>query len=261
MANGRLDGHVAVVTGAGRGIGEAIARRYAEQGAAVVLAARTTTEIESVAGTITAGGGRALAVPCDVTSDDAVAQLAAQAGAAFGAVDIVVNNAGIGIGGPFQDQTLADFQRVMDVNLYGAVRVTQAFLPAMREAGWGRIVNVASTAGVFGSRFQSPYNASKHALVGLTRCLGWELADSGVTANAICPGFVDTPLLRDAKPALAQAAGVPVDQADQILLGRVAMNRFLRSDEIADLAIYLGSNESGGMTGEALVISAGLVHI
>lgn len=261
MASGRMQGRVAVVTGAGRGIGRAIAERYAAEGAAVILAARTVAQIEAGAQAITAAGGRAAAVPCDVTRDDAVARLASQAAQPFGPVDVVVNNAGIGKAALFQDQTLADFQAVMDVNCYGTIRVTQAFLPAMVQAGWGRIVNIASTAGVFGSRFQSPYNASKHAVVGLTKCLGWELATSGVTANAICPGYVDTPLLQEALPEFAAAAAIPVEGAQDLLLQRVAMGRLLKSEEIAHLAVYLGSDESAGMTAETLTITAGLTHI
>ena len=261
MAVGRMDGRIAVITGAGRGIGLAIAERYAAEGAAVILAARTVAQIEAGAQAITNAGGRGIAIPCDVTNDDSVAQLATQAAQAFGPIDVVVNNAGIGKAALFLDQTLADFQSVMDVNFNGTVRVTQAFLAPMVQSGWGRIVNIASSAGVFGSRFQSPYNASKHAVVGLTKCLGWELAPTGVTANAICPGYVDTPLLQEAKPDFAAAAGIPLEKAEELLLQRVAMGRLLHPNEVANLAVYLGCNESGGMTAEALPITAGLTHI
>jgi NAD(P)-dependent dehydrogenase (short-subunit alcohol dehydrogenase family) len=260
--SGRLAGRHAVITGAGRGIGSAIARAYAAEGADVVLAARTESEIVSVAAQINEGdGGKAVAVVCDLTDGDQVAALVGSAREAVGTIDVLVNNAGTTKIGRFLDASVDDFSRVMDVNFLGVVRLTQAVAPQMVAAGRGKIINVASTAGKYGSVLQSPYNASKHAVVGLTRCLALELARSGVTANAICPGFVDTPLIENAIGPFAAAAGVEERAVLPMLLDRVPLGRLLEPEEVAHLAVYLGSAESDAMTGQALTISGGLILV
>ncbi len=258
---GRLAGRTAVITGAGRGIGKAICEAFVQEGAAVVLAARTTSEIEELAEALTAQGGRAMAIACDVTDDAQVRRLVEQAKEGLGPINVLVNNAGTTKIARFAEYNVADFQHVMDVNFMGIVRVTQAFLPDMVQAGEGRVINIASTAGKYGSMFQSPYNASKHAVVGLTKCLGLEYAKTGVTVNSICPGFVDTPLIDTAKPDFARAAGIPEEQAEAMLLQRVPMGRLLEPEEVAHLVIYLASKESAAMTGQSLTISGGLILV
>ena len=259
---GRLAGRSAVITGAGRGIGSAIARAYAAEGANVVLAARTSDEIGAIAAQINGGdGGSAVAVVCDVTDGKQVKALVAEARETVGTIDVLVNNAGTTKVGRFLDASVEDFAEVMDVNFLGVVRMTQAVAPLMVEAGRGKIINMASTAGKYGSVLQSPYNASKHAVVGLTRCLALELARSGVTANAICPGFVDTPLIENAVGPFAAAAGVEESAVLPMLLDRVPLGRLLEPEEVAHLAVYLGSAESDAMTGQALTISGGLILV
>ena len=176
-------------------------------------------------------------------------------------MDVLVNNAGITKIAKFSDYEVEDFQRVMDVNFMGLVRITKAFLPVMLESRKGRVINIASTAGKYGSMYQSAYNSSKHAVVGLTKCLGLETAKSGVTVNAICPGFVDTPLIENQRPYFARAAGIPEDAAESMLLQRVPMGRFVEPEEVAHLAVYLASGESAAMTGQALTISGGLILV
>ena len=262
VSAGRLAGRSAVITGAGRGIGSAIARAYAAEGANVVLAARTSSEIASIAAQINGSdGGTAVAVVCDVTDGEQVETLVAEAREALGTIDVLVNNAGTTKIGRFLDASVDDFARVMDVNFLGVVRMTRAVAPLMVEVGRGKIINVASTAGKYGSVLQSPYNASKHAVVGLTRCLALELARAGVTANAICPGFVDTPLIENAIGPFAAAAGVEESAVLPMLLERVPLGRLLDPEEVAHLAVYLGSPESDAMTGQALTISGGLILV
>lgn len=260
-----LHGRVAVITGAGRGIGAAIARAFASEGAAVVLGARSEDQVQAVAREVAAAGGRAVGVRVDVTDDASVGALAAAAEDAAahwgGTVDVLVNNAGRHQVGRFLDYTMADWEAMFAVNVHGTVRVTQALLPGMVAAGRGRVVNVASTAGKYGSLFQSPYNASKHAVVGLTRCLALETAKQGVTVNAICPGFVETEMIDEAAQSLSPILGMPAEQVPSALLSRVPQGRLLQPEEVARLAVYLASDDAAGMTGQALTISGGLVLV
>jgi NAD(P)-dependent dehydrogenase (short-subunit alcohol dehydrogenase family) len=259
---GRLGGKRAVVTGAGRGIGRAIALAYAKEGAAVVCSGRHKEPLDEVAGIIADGGGRAEVVCADVTKDDEVEELARQALSQLGGVDVLVNNAGVYAPGAFGDQSLDDWQRVLDVNVLGVVRVTRAFLPAMLEAGSGRVVNIASTAGKYGSLYQSPYNASKHAVVGLTRCLALETAGKGVTVNALCPGFVRTGMIgEDAYEVFAREIGCAPEEVEARLLGRVPIGRFIEPEEVAEAAVYVASDPAGAMTGHAVTLSGGLILV
>jgi meso-butanediol dehydrogenase/(S,S)-butanediol dehydrogenase/diacetyl reductase len=259
--SGRMQGLTAVVTGAGRGIGRAIALAYAAEGARVVAGARTTAEVEAVAAEIAHAGGEALALTLDVTDDASVAALAEAVLDRVGVPDVLCTNAGAYHADRFTDIPLAVFQHLVDVNYLGVVRSIQAFLPGMLERGSGSLVTVASTAGKYGSAYQTPYNASKHAVVGLIRSLGLELGATGVRVNGIAPGFVETDMIGTATDRFAAILGVDVEQVQQILLQRVPMRRFLQPEEIAHLAVYLGSQESSGMTGQTITISGGLIVV
>ena len=180
--------------------------------------------------------------------------------AAFGRVDVLVNNAGIYHAAPLVDTTPEDFDRVLQVNVYGAFHLMQLALRHMQARGSGKVVNIASTAGKWGSMNQSAYNASKHALVGLTRCAALEAAARGVQVNAICPGFVQTDMLDEFR-AHAAILGVPFEQVLQAGLARVPQRRFLQPEEVANLALYLASAESDGMTGQSLLLDGGMLMV
>tara|TARA_A100001037_G_scaffold46761_1_gene38188 strand:+ start:13842 stop:14606 length:765 start_codon:yes stop_codon:yes gene_type:complete len=248
----RLEGKRAVITGGGRGIGKAIALSYVREGAQCVVTSRKLDDLEATSGE--APKGTIKPFVCDVSNDESVAAMAEFVNDEFGGVDIVVNNAGIHAAGRFLDIDPATYTRLYEVNVVGIVRVSQAFLGGMIERGRGSIVNIASTAGLFESPGQAPYNASKHGAVGLTRCMGLELASSGVTCNAICPGFVDTPML----DGFAELVGAESDELRNQLAKRTPMGRILSPDEIANLAVYLGSDEASGMTGQTMAISNGM---
>ena len=248
----RLEGKSAVITGGGRGIGKAIALAYAREGARCVVTSRRFEDLEQTAAE--APDGLVTAVACDVSDDSSVKEMADRVHEMFGGVDIVVNNAGIHAAGRFMDIEPETYSRLYEVNVVGIVRISQAFLPGMLERGRGSVVNIASTAGLFESPGQAPYNASKHGAVGLTRCMALELAATGVTCNAICPGFVDTPML----DGFADLVGAESEELRAQLAQRPPMGRILDPREIADLAVYLGSDESSGMTGQTMAISNGM---
>ena len=240
---GRLAGRTALITGASRGIGRAIAVRYAQEGADLVLAATRRDLLEQTQVLAEAEGARVLLQVVDVSERAQVQLMVAAAVAAFGRIDILVNNAGVYHAASLLDTTPEDFDRVMQVNVYGAWHVLQLVLRQMHGQGHGKVVNMASTAGKAGSMNQSAYNASKHALVGLTRCAALEMGALGITVNAICPGFVETDML-ESFSAHSAITGLPFEQILASGKARVPLKRFLQPEEIAHLAVYLGAAES-----------------
>ena len=257
----RLAGKVALITGAGRGIGREIALRFAQEGAAVALVARSSAEIEAVAGAISGAGGRSLVASADVTSEEAIRAAVERATSELGPIDTLVNSAGIYHVARFLDHSLEQWKQVFDVNVHGSFIAAQAVLPSMIERRTGRIINIASTAGKWGTRYQSAYNASKHAVLGLTKCLALETAELGIRVNAICPAWVEGRMFDEQLPNLARILGGDAEDARQALIARIPIGRFIRLDEIPPLAVYLASDESEGMTGQAITLDGGMIFL
>ena len=261
---GRLAGRRALITGASRGIGQAIALRYAEEGADLCLVATSLGGLADTQAQAEAHGARVLALAVDVADRSAVQAMVDAMVAAMGGIDVLVNNAGVYHAASLLDTTPDDFDRVMQVNLYGAFHVLQLCLRQMcsqgLDHGAAKVVNIASTAGKGGSMNQSAYNASKHALVGLTRCAAVELGPLGICVNAICPGFVETDMLQNFS-AHSAITGLSFEQILANGRARVPLRRFLQPVEIAHLAVYLGSAESDGMTGQSLLMDGGMLMI
>ncbi len=257
--SGRLSNQVAIISGASRGIGLAIARAYYNEGANLCLLATTDAGLEKAVESIGTDTARVLTQATDVRDCNACQQAVEQTIDRFGRIDTLVNNAGIYRAKKFQDYQPSDFQDLLDVNLFGVIHLTQATLPHMQSQGYGRIVNVASSAGKWASRNQSAYNISKHAVVGLTRCVALEMAANGINVNAICPGFVQTDMVEALKTEVAQSAGLSADEMMQSALSRVPIGRFLEVEDIVGLALYLGSRECAGMTGQSISVDGGMV--
>ena len=252
-----LSGKGAVVTGGGRGIGAAVARALAAEGAAVVVTARTLDEIEAVAAVLRRNGGTAHAVVCDVTDPDSVAAMAARAQELVGSVDIVVNNAGVARPAPFLKVTLDEWESVQRVNVTGPLLVTQAFLPEMLKRRWGRIVNVASVASYIGGRYITAYAASKHALLGMARCLAEELGGTGVTVNTVCPSYVDTPMTDENIGLIAEKTGKDVAAIREGLELMQPGGRLITPDEVAHAAMTFMPEEAASLQGGELVVRGG----
>ena len=257
---GRLAGRKALITGASRGIGRAIALRYAEEGADLFLTATNAALLDETRALAQAQGAQVALHVADVSRREAVQAMVDAAVAAMGTIDVLVNNAGVYKAARLVDFAPEDFDRIMQVNVYGAFHVMQLVLRRMQAQGRGKVVNIASSAGKWGSMNQSAYNASKHALVGLTRCAALEMGPQGIHVNAICPGFVQTDMLGEFR-AHADILGVPFEKVMEGALARVPLRRFLQPEEIAHLAVYLGSAESDGMTGQTLLLDGGMLMV
>lgn len=248
-----LAGRVAVVTGAGRGIGAASARALAAAGCAVVVSARTRDRVERVASELEKGGHRAKAVVCDVTSEESVAALSREA-AGMGPVAVLVNNAGAAASNPVTRTSLEEWNRLMAVNATGAFLCTRAFLPGMIERKWGRVVNVASTAGLTGAKYISAYSAAKHALMGFTRSVAAEVASTGVTVNAVCPGFVDTDMTTESLDRIIAKTGRSRAEALTVALASAGQTRLISAEEVAAAVVSLARDVPDPPNGEALVL-------
>jgi NAD(P)-dependent dehydrogenase (short-subunit alcohol dehydrogenase family) len=247
--------HTAFITGAGRGIGEAIARAFVREGLRVVVAARTQDEIERVASEIRAQGGDALAVVCDVTQPDSIANAVRQAGD----ISILVNNAGIAESCKFLNHDDALWHRLIAVNLTGVYNVSKSVPPTMVAAKWGRIINIASIASKVGAPYVAAYTASKHGVLGLTRALAVELNPYNITVNAICPGYVDTPMTDRNVANMVARTGASEAQIRETLAKTSPQNRLITTDEVAHVALMLVGENARGITGQAINVDGGAV--
>lgn len=247
----------AVITGGGRGVGAAIAARLAADGMAVLVASRTAEEVNACAARLREQGWTAHAAACDVADPTSVERLAATAVERLGRVDVLVNNAGIAFAAPLQKTSLEEWTRVLAINATGAFLCLKAFLPGMIERGWGRVINVASTAGLRADRYIAAYAASKHALVGLTRAAAAEAAGRGVTVNAVCPGYIRTPMTEETIARIVATTGRTREQALEAILQTNPQRRLIEPEEVADAVAFLCGESARGINGETLVIDGG----
>jgi len=249
-----MDKH-AVVTGGGTGIGAAIAAALAADGASVTVMGRRLEPLEATAGKLK--GARC--VLCDVTDIDAVEAAFQEARADAGPVEILVNNAGAAEAVPFHKMDVRHWRRMLAVNLDGVFNCTRAVYDDVRTSGWGRIINVASTAAVKGYAYVSAYCAAKHGVVGLTRALALETAKTGVTVNAVCPGYTDTEIVRNAVKNITAATGRSEEEALAQITSGNPQGRLILPSEVADAVNWLCRPESASITGQTIFVAGGEV--
>src|SRR5438876_9771532 len=257
----KLENRLALITGGGRGIGRAIAFAFASEGASISVAARTRAQVEHVAEEVACEFGvETLAIECDVADAGSVTRAFAHTSEQFGGgPDVLVNNAGIAETAPFTKTDEAMWQRHLEVNLTGTFRCTRAALPGMLERGWGRVINIASIAGKTGAPYISAYSASKHGVLGLTRSLALEVGASGITVNAICPGYVDTEMTTRGIENITKKTGKSADEAVEAGKRMNPQNRLITAKEVAALALLLASDDGRGINGQAINVDGGTV--
>jgi NAD(P)-dependent dehydrogenase (short-subunit alcohol dehydrogenase family) len=251
-----LNGAHALVTGAGRGIGAAIVTSLAEAGARITLLGRDRAVLDAHAATLPPSA-QAHVVVGDVTDAASVTAAFAAARAAHGDIAILINNAGVAASAPFSTVDDGAWTAILDANLTGTFRCCREVVPAMLDARSGRIVNVASTAGLVGGAYIAAYTAAKHGVIGLTRALAAELTPKGITVNAVCPGFTETAMLDRTLDTITGTTGRTRDAAAGALLSRNPLGRFVRPDEVARIVAWLCAPESAAVTGQAIVIDGG----
>ncbi|MDX3907754.1 MAG: SDR family NAD(P)-dependent oxidoreductase [Pigmentiphaga sp.] len=254
----QLHGRHALVTGGARGIGLAIARELLRSGAAVTLAGRDPATLDSAAAEL-APLGTVRCVRMDVADAVSVDQGMGAATKAGGRIDVLVNNAGQAGSAAVAKTDDALWARMLAVNLSGTFYCSRAVLPAMLQAGWGRIVNVASTAGLIGYAYTAAYCASKHGVIGLTRAMALEVATKGVTVNAVCPGFTETDLGREAIANISARTGRSEPEAKAALAAFNPQRRLVQPEEVANAAVWLCLPASGAMNGQAIAVAGGEV--
>jgi 3-hydroxybutyrate dehydrogenase len=255
----QLAGKSAVITGSTSGIGRAIAERFAREGANVMLNGFGDAKaIEAQRAALEELGVKAGYHGADMTKPAQIADMIAQAAKAFGAVDILVNNAGIQHVAPVDEFPLDKWDAIIAINLSSAFHATRAALPGMKARKWGRVINIASIHGLVASPYKSAYIAAKHGVVGFTKTVALEVAEMGITANAICPGYALTPIIENQIDDQSKVHGIPKEEVvRQIILANQPTRQFIRLEDLAALALYLASDAARGITGIALPIDGG----
>ena len=251
---------VALITGATRGIGYAIASRLGRAGMQIFICARTADDVKRTVETLQADGIEVAGAPCDVTSAESVAEVVNAAVAQYGRIDVLVNNAGRSGGGPTAQLTDELWLDVINTNLNSTFYVTRAVLNAGGKLarGAGRIINSASTGGKQGVVLGAPYSASKHGVIGLTKALGLELAPTGVTVNAVCPGYVETPMAGEVRRNYAKIWDITEDEVLDRFNKKIPLGRYTQPDEVAGLVHYLTTEDAAAITAQALNVCGGL---
>lgn len=249
-----MDRHV-LITGGGTGIGASIAHTLDQQGARLSLLGRSLAPLEAVAGSLR----QAQPICCDVSAEESVATAFEQASSEFGAIDILINNAGVAPTAAFHKLSAEDWRQVMAVNLDGVFNCSSAAIHGMLAQGWGRIINIASTAALRGYAYVSAYSAAKHGVLGLTRSLALETASKGITVNAVCPGYTDTDIIRQSVTRIVEKTGRSEAEALQSFTRSNPQGRLIQPEEVAAAVAWLCSEQARSVTGQAISVNGGEV--
>jgi 3-hydroxybutyrate dehydrogenase len=257
-----LQGKTALVTGSSSGIGLGIAEAFAKTGANVIMNGiespdQVKGEVEKVSAL---GEGKVVYSPANMMKPEDIRDMASMAHDRFGGIDVLVNNAGIQFVSPIEEFPEEKWDAIIAINLTSAYHTTKAALPGMKAKGWGRIINIASAHGLVASPFKSAYVAAKHGILGLTKTVALEVAEEGITVNAICPGYVWTPLVERQIPDTAKARGMTEEQVKQeVLLKAQPTKKFVTVDQLGSLALFLCSDAAASITGASLPVDGGWV--
>jgi NAD(P)-dependent dehydrogenase (short-subunit alcohol dehydrogenase family) len=254
-----LRNKIVLITGGSGGLGRALAEAFAKPACRVVITARDPAKLKAAAEQMARNGAQVLALPCDIRRRDQVQRLEKKIAMSWGAVQILVNNAGIARAVSLADMPDDLWDETLETNLTGAYNCCKVFLPAMLQAQWGRIINIASTAAKVGYSHVTAYSASKHGLLGFTRSLALETARLGVTVNAICPGYLDDERTHENARVMAEKTGKKVGDILKLFAASAPQNRLIAPEEIASLALLMASERLNGMTGQAVNVDGGAV--
>ncbi|MDB5100129.1 MAG: 3-hydroxybutyrate dehydrogenase [Cyanobacteria bacterium RYN_339] len=248
-------GRTLFITGAAGGIGLAVAQAFAQAGARVAIADLNAEAAQQAAAALPNG---ALGFGCDVTKEDQLNTAIDQAIAAFGRLDVLINNAGLQHVAPIEEFSTERFRLLVEIMLTAPFVAIKRAFPTMKAQGYGRVINMASINGLVGFAGKAAYNSAKHGVIGLTKVAALEGATHGITVNALCPGYVDTPMVRGQMQDLATTRGVPLERVlEEVLYPLIPQKRLLSVAEIADYAMFLASDRAGGVTGQAVVMDGG----